>query len=211
MHRRLLVLGVMLTNLSGAAMASEYVIEQQLVSRRGVKWDFQEALAYLKSDNPAVPVVVELDFREADLVSHTQALEKLAKMPLPYLRQINLSGSWENHTKGVDAFLRIFSQNHTLRSLMSVDVSCSDVSLEALQQLRSLTLEPGQPFVRDMSSFSGRYNCNLVSIHVDLNGVKLDRDQLMLLSRPRAEPVTVEYRSDPDSADNQGFFSLLIR
>lgn len=216
MFRKLVVLNVILTILCSACVAIEcreygIVDTARQLPPKELIWEERDIKQFVSSNQRSTPPVTTLNLKTADLEDNPEVWERLTKNPLPFLRQIILSGEWKKTKKGVDSFLKNLSQNQTLKSLMSIDASCSDVSIDALSQLRTITLSNDDVFVRDMPSFSGRYNCALIPLYIDLNGVILDRDDLIRLSKPRENTNFVQYRVAPDEATSLAFFALIIR
>lgn len=102
-------------------------------------------------------------------IDASMSKDALKTIDLSYVRSINLRGC-----KQVNEIIETLVQNQTIRSLMNIDLSHSDVSLDALRKLKQIIPKDG--FIRPMVSVSGRSGHQVACIEVSISGTDLAKD-----------------------------------
>lgn len=136
------------------------------------------------------PAVAQPTFTTLD--ASTLVDKNIKDMNLYNVSSINLRGC-----KSVGEVIDALVLNPTIRALQSIDLSNSDVSLEALKKLKEIMPQHG--FIRPMERVSGRFGHQVACIEVSISGTTLAKDSDSRwelnnnIQRPVEKPVDTFY------------------
>jgi hypothetical protein len=154
----------------------------------------------VKSASLAIWVFFTNVFGSGILESSAIEGQNISKMDLSSVAEINLS---EAHN--VDNIIIELSKNKTVKSLRKIDLSRSDVSIEALESLKKLLPKGG--FVRPFVQVSGRFGCQVICIEVDVSNTIIARQHRWelnnMIAKPADERTPVFYQAD-NTLDEEG-------
>jgi hypothetical protein len=89
----------------------------------------------------------------------------------------------------------LFSTNHSLCSLIHIDVHDTDISLETLKQLRMIQVPY---FIRDMPKYSNRFGCCVAPVTVNIAGTLLSRSSTLrhaVIEQPAGSSYPIFYNN----------------
>lgn len=134
--------------------------------------------------------------------------ESISTMDLSAVKEINL-----RENQNPDNIIKELAKNKTLRSLKKIDLSSSNISLEALKLLKKAL--PNRGFVRPFVQVSGRFGCQVVCIEVDVtNTVVAHENQWELnniIAKPGDKRIPVFYQADNSLDDEGAYLQILPR
>ena len=152
-----------------------------------------------------------LDLSDFNL-SESDLAEYLSQADLSAVREINVSCSPEQATtyNAKDFLVQLF-QNNTLRSLMSIDASGSNIDKATLELLRTKT-DLREPLIRDMWKLDETSGKKVASIEIDVRDTPiatLETVEKRQLQVPGESRFSILYRSSdyfPGSAAHLQLF-----
>lgn len=134
--------------------------------------------------------VTELSSKQ---LSNLGDVDSLCKRNLSGLTDINVADMSK-----VDAFLaKLFRENRTLCSLVRINASNTDITLQTLKLLRMIKVDPC--LFRDLPQYSGRFGCSVAPIYVNIAGTDLSKSKELeysVIEQPAGECYPVCYRSN---------------
>lgn len=134
--------------------------------------------------------------------------KSVSKMDFSSVTEINLSATQDTYS-----IIKELAENKTLGSLRKIDFSRSDISIEGLKLLKSIS--PNRGFVRPFVQVSGRFGCQVVCIEVDVSNTTIARQNQWDLNNVIAKPADVRtpvfYQSDNTQDEEGAHLQILPR
>ncbi len=117
-------------------------------------------------------------------------IEHWCKQNLQGLKSIDVAGM-----PGANNFLqKLFKTNLTLSSLVKVNASNTDITLDTLELLRMIKVPF---FVRDLPQYSARFGCSVAPIMVDIQNTELSLSEELeysVIEQPAGPSLPIYYR-----------------
>lgn len=138
----------------------------------------------------------------------------LSQADLSAVREINISCSPEQATAyNANAFLKILIENNTLRSLISIDASGSNIDKTTLEMLRTKT-DLREPLIRDTWKLDEASGKKVASIEINIKNTPiaaLENVEKRQLQIPGESRFSILYRSSDYFPGSAAHLQLLLK